>query len=247
MMVQLEITTRCNFDCFYCAGRLMHQGDMPFERFQTLLENHVARYGVPHTVSLQGEGEPTLHPEFFRMADFVRGLGAEPYTITNGSYRHPDRFVGMFSQVGVSIDSLNDRDATAIGRYNLPRVLAFIEVLAPHMKIVVHSVAHQDYTPPIAAWCRARGYLHVVQPLQTKADYAHRYRDRIPAIPAGGRFSCGYLMQPKMRYYNLDGLEMPCCYIKDASVYEGLDGLLEHQREGTWPKCCTGCRFGGAA
>ena len=54
MFAQIEITTRCNFDCFYCAGRLMRQGDMPYETFTWLIDQHIAKYGVPGVVSLQG-------------------------------------------------------------------------------------------------------------------------------------------------------------------------------------------------
>src|SRR5581483_11858571 len=108
MMLQFEITTRCNFDCFYCAGRAMRQGDMPFGTFKDLLGCHVARNGVPSRVSLQGEGEPTLHHDFFRMAEYVRALGSTPYTITNGTYKHPERFVGLFPRVGVSVDTLDE-------------------------------------------------------------------------------------------------------------------------------------------
>ena len=84
MFAQIEFTTRCNFDCFYCAGRLMRQGDMPYETFTGLIDQHIAKYGVPGVVSLQGEGEPTLHHDFIRLAEFVRSRGATPYTITNG-------------------------------------------------------------------------------------------------------------------------------------------------------------------
>lgn len=248
MMVQIEITTRCNFDCFYCAGRLMRQGDMPFELFQEILQRHIGRYRLPEVVSLQGEGEPTLHPEFFRMAEHARALGCRPYTITNGSHKHPEQFIGLFPQVGVSIDSIDPSVATNIGRYNLSRVITFVEVLARDVQIIVHSVAHQQYTPPVAAWCRERGYRHVVQPLQTKEDYILRYRDRLSATPSsGGPFSCAYLAEPRMRYYSLEGLEMPCCYIKDVGQFPGMDALVAHQRDSTWPVCCKGCRFGRAA
>lgn len=37
MRTQLEITTRCNFDCFYCSGREMRQGDMHYETFTGLI------------------------------------------------------------------------------------------------------------------------------------------------------------------------------------------------------------------
>lgn len=242
MRLQVEITTRCNFDCFYCAGRLMRQGDMSYELFNTILERHIDQHGVRNVVSLQGEGEPTLHHDFFRMAARVRELGARPYTITNGTYKHPERFAGLFPEVGVSIDTLDESLARGIGRYNLPRVIAFVQAVAAHSTVVVHSVEHPEHTAPIAAWCRQSGYRHEVQPLQTKPDYSRRYSVSPTPPEAKGRFSCVYLSQPIMRYYSLDGTEMPCCYIKDASAYDGMADLLEHQRAGTWPRCCIGCR-----
>jgi MoaA/NifB/PqqE/SkfB family radical SAM enzyme len=243
MMVQFEITTRCNFDCFYCAGRLMRQDDMAYEMFSDILMRHIARYGLPDTVSLQGEGEPTLHPDFFRMAALVREIGSQPYTITNGSYKHPEHFEGVFDQVGVSVDTLDEAAATQIGRYNLPRVRAFALALAPHGKVFIHSVAHQDHTPAIAEWCHEHGFKHIVQPLQTKADYSRRYMKQAPVAEPAFPFSCSYLAQPRMRYYDLDGIEMPCCYIKETGTYEGLDAMLQHQQAGTWATCCVGCRY----
>jgi MoaA/NifB/PqqE/SkfB family radical SAM enzyme len=243
MMLQFEVTTRCNFDCYYCAGRLMRQGDMPFEMFSDLLQRHVSTHGVPRVVSLQGEGEPTLHHDFIRMAELVRSVGARPYTITNGTYKHPERMVGLFPQVGISVDTLDDEAGRKIGRYNLPRVLSFIEGLAPHTTIVIHTVASKEHTPRVAQWCKQKGYVHVVQPLQTKPDYTRRYRpdSQQPSVPQG-RFSCGYLASPRMRYFSLDGVEMPCCFIKDTSQYEGMKAMEDHQRLGTWPACCVGCR-----
>jgi MoaA/NifB/PqqE/SkfB family radical SAM enzyme len=244
VLLQLEITTRCNFDCFYCAGRQMRQADMPYDSFATILSHHIATYGLPEMVSLQGEGEPTLHHDFFRMARHIRDLGSRPYTITNGTHKHPDQFIGLFPRIGVSVDSLDESAAEKIGRHNLPRVLGFIEALAPHATIIVHSVAHREHTPPIAEWCRRMRYQHVVQPLQTKPDYPSGLRVRRPTqASAPARFSCSYLKQPRMRYHSLDGTEMPCCFIKDTSVYEGLEGLLRHQQRGTTPKSCLGCRY----
>jgi len=246
MLAQFEITTRCNFDCFYCAGRLMRQGDMPYETFASLLERHIAEYGIPDTVSLQGEGEPSLHHNFFELAELVRQKGSRPYTITNGTHKHPERFAGLFPEVGVSVDTLDEAVARKIGRYNLPRVLSFIEALASQgIVVVVHSVEHPQHTPPIREWCREKGYSHVIQPLQTKPDYAFRYRPRRALPASAGHFSCGYLEHPRMRYYSLDAQEFPCPFIKDATVYPGLSSLLQSQNSGTRPGCCSGCRHGG--
>jgi len=249
MMLQFEITTRCNFDCFYCAGRAMRQGDMPFGTFKDLLGCHVARNGVPSRVSLQGEGEPTLHHDFFRMAEYVRALGSTPYTITNGTYKHPERFVGLFPRVGVSVDTLDESAAVKIGRYNLKRVISFVDSLATDLVVVIHSVENRLHTPLVADWCRQKGYQHVVQPLQLKPDYSRRYLPSAQVPVARGGFSCAYLRQARMRYFTLDGLEMPCCFIKDSGGYEGIDAMHSHLARGTWPAGCVGCRHadGGGA
>jgi MoaA/NifB/PqqE/SkfB family radical SAM enzyme len=198
---------------------------------------------VPDTVSLQGEGEPTLHREFFRMAERVRALAGMPYTITNGTYKHPEHFIGLFPRVGVSIDTLDAAAAAKIGRYNLPRVLSFVETLSPHVEIVIHSVAHGTHTPAIAAWCRERGYRHMMQPLQGKPDYSRRYLPQVKMSIPRGSFSCIYLERNRMRYYTLAGTEMPCCFIKDESQFESIVAMRRQQEEGSCPSCCTGCRF----
>lgn len=106
-------------------------------------------------------------------------------------------------------------------------------------------MAHPEHTPPIARWCQEKGYQHIVQPLQQKPDYSRHYMKEVPVpVPAPrGRFACIYLETPRMRYYMLDGVEMPCCFIKDSGAFEGMDAMFQHQRSGTWPAVCRGCRY----
>lgn len=242
--MQVEITTRCNFDCFYCAGRSMRQGDMSLGTFQAILERHIALYGVPNIVSLQGEGEPTLNKEIFEMAQLARDRGAQPYTITNGTYKHPERFIGLFSSLGVSVDTLDEKRARQIGRYNLKRVLAFVETLAPRLKIVIHTVYNRELSEAVVQWCRRQGYMHVVQPLQRKVDYTRNYPREISPANSNRKFACGYVSHNKLRYYTLDSVELPCAFIKDTSAYEGIEAMRTHLAGGTWPRCCAGCRYG---
>ena len=97
-----------------------------------------------YTVSLQGEGEPMAHRDFWRMAERVTQLGKVPYTITNGSLmRHPQRLADAFEAIGVSIDTLDAVEAERIGRLRLPRVLKNLERLLAHMsaeRVIVHTV-----------------------------------------------------------------------------------------------------------
>jgi MoaA/NifB/PqqE/SkfB family radical SAM enzyme len=239
--MQVEVSTRSNFDCFYCAGREMAQGDMPLEQFRAIIDGHVARYGVPRRLSLQGEGEPTLNRDFFAMAAYARAVGAEPFTITNGSYKYPEHFLADFRQVGVSIDTLNADEAAGIGRHNLERVLNFVDSLHGRLELTIFTVAVSASAQQVRHWCRERGLRHMVQPLQGKDDYSRRYPQRIQLRRQPTEFRCTYLEQDRMRYYDLAGREMPCCFIKDASKFESVSALRTDLASRMAPSACLGC------
>lgn len=222
----------------------MRQGDMSYKDFCQILDNHIEQYGVPEVVSLQGEGEPTLNHDFFRMARFVRSAGSHVYAITNGTDKHPEHFAESFDVVGISVDSLNPETAAAIGRVNLPGTLHFIEEIAKYVKqIIIHSIYLNGETQRIADWCKQHRYIHVVQPLQSKDDYSKKYKTiTLPRLQ--GPFACPMLIKLDQRYYNLDKLEMPCCFIKDTSKFRGIQGMIDDSKDGRWPMVCSGCSMG---
>lgn len=239
--VQIEVTTICNFRCFYCAGRDMTQAHMPWERFAAILDSlGTAR----QQVSLQGEGEPTAHPRFWDMVDAIRERGKQPYTITNCSLIDVDRVAASFQTIGVSIDTLDRAEADRIGRYKLDRVIERFEALVSRLgpkRVLVHTVDYGQDIAPVRDYLRRLGVPHHVQPLQWKADYQKHYADAMPLVGWQHRGRCEYVDTPRMRYFNLDGLEMPCCYIKDASRFESIGALERDFERKMVPLSCVGC------
>lgn len=80
-LLNMEPTTRCNFECWYCIGRDMEQGDIEEENFSKAIAN----YPGLKVIALVGEGEPFLHKGFFNMAKQAIDKGIKLATITNGS------------------------------------------------------------------------------------------------------------------------------------------------------------------
>lgn len=243
VFVQIEVTTLCNFGCFYCAGREMPQRHMELALFDKILA------GLPDTrltVSLQGEGEPTVHPYFWDMLGKVAMSGKRPYTITNCSNIDIRRTARLFPQIGVSLDTLEEDEAERIGRFGLSDVLSNLEQLIAAMgpmRIIIHSV---DYGQPLEA---LRAYVHslgidrhVVQRIQHKADYSKRYPDLVTFKNERYHFRCRYILQPSMRFFNVNGRMMPCCSIKDASKYTSIEHIGTEFSRHIIPDCCVGCR-----
>lgn len=244
--VQIEITTVCNYRCFYCAGRDMPQRHMPMDTFLAILDRQ------PKTVkqvSLQGEGEPTAHPQFRAMVAAVVARGFVPYTITNASLiRDPVFFAASFPLLGVSIDSLDPAEADRIGRIKLHRALRGVEKLLETMgarRLIIHTVDCGQPIQELRQWVASTGFLqHIVQPLQGKDDYANRYplpakadTENKAAQPA----TCRFLVRDISRYYALDGSELPCCFIKDTREFRSIDQLRADLAAGQNPAPCRGC------
>jgi len=155
--------------------------------------------------------------------------------------------------IAVSLDTVNPAEAERIGRKGLARVLANFEYLvktAGPQRIVVHTVDYGQDRRPLATYLRHCGIRrHVVQPLQVKDDYRQRYPEwgEAPTQPDAPK-PCAYLVRPRMRYFNIDGVELPCCFIKDVARYESAEALRRDFAGGRVPRACAGCReVGGAA
>jgi len=252
---QLEITTHCNFACFYCAGRAMPQRHMSMDIFAGILGRLP---GTSLTVSLQGEGEPLLHPVFWEMVAAVKAAGHRPYTITNGStVAHPQRIAAEFPEIGLSLDTLDARFAESIGRLQMDRVLRNLDRLLDCMdasRIVIHTVDMGQPLGPVSRLVSDRGLKHLIQPLQRKDDYRRHYSPVTALVPAmatprpmiqsnqcASPAVCGYVQRNTMRYFNVDGVEMLCPFIKDVQGYAGLEPLRNSFAEGRAPSCCSGC------
>lgn len=242
MLFQIEVTTHCTFTCFYCAGRDMAQRHMEWPVFEKILAN------IPsglHDVSLQGEGEPTLHPRFWDMVTGVKARGFVPTTITNGYEIDTARMAAELPSVAVSIDTLDEAEASRIGRLKLPRVLASLDRLLAAMgpeRIRIMTVDYGQDLSALRTYLRQkRLHQHIVQPLQRKDDYARRYPER---VSAAGRYHyrCHFLHAPVMRFYDINGLELPCCFIKDSTGFRSIGALAADLAQRVVPQPCAGCR-----
>jgi hypothetical protein len=176
------------------------------------------------------------------MVYYVLSIGSVPYTITNGSSKYPEKF-SKFKAIGVSVDSINSVEAESIGRPNLNATLNFILAVKP-VEVIVHAVkgvVPLESTQDVVSWCRANNLKVVVQNLQGKDDYAKGYPERVAFVKNPVHFSCGYLNRDIMRYYNIDGKELPCCFIKDTSSYIDLNTLRLDLYRKKIPVVCRGC------
>lgn len=80
--VSLELTYRCNLDCFYCYNDRDKPGvPLSLEQYEDLLRD-LARMQTLHLM-LTG-GEPMIHPHFFKIGSMARELGFVTRVRTNG-------------------------------------------------------------------------------------------------------------------------------------------------------------------
>jgi mycofactocin biosynthetic radical S-adenosylmethionine protein MftC len=80
--VLIELTYRCNLDCFFCYNDLSLKGKaLTFEQYATFLHD-LADMNVL-SVTLSG-GEPLAHPDFFRIGALARELGFVVRVKSNG-------------------------------------------------------------------------------------------------------------------------------------------------------------------
>lgn len=84
--VLVELTYRCNLDCFFCYNdRSLGGSPLTLEHYERLLED-LGRLGV-WSLTLSG-GEPLAHPDFFAIGAKARRMGFVVRIKTNGHALH---------------------------------------------------------------------------------------------------------------------------------------------------------------
>lgn len=84
--VLLELTYRCNLDCFFCYNDLgLHGKPLSFDDYAQLLRDLAAMHVL--SVTLSG-GEPLAHPDFFRIGALAKELGFLVRVKSNGHALH---------------------------------------------------------------------------------------------------------------------------------------------------------------
>ncbi|HEY6843545.1 MAG TPA: radical SAM protein, partial [Thermoanaerobaculia bacterium] len=108
--VFLELTSRCNLRCVYCAVSqpTYHGIDLPLKGFDNFLEQMRAR-GV-RTVVVNGHGESTIIKEWETYADRLADAGFRLHITTNLAKRLTDAEIAAlsrFERILVSIDTID--------------------------------------------------------------------------------------------------------------------------------------------
>lgn len=113
--MQLEPTSRCNLDCPMCLRKEVfgvgtHMSYALFERVFGQIK--------PLHITLNGQGEPLLNRDIFRMIKLAEGHGARVNLTTNGNYlkRHHVRLIDSgLTLLSVSLDTV-DRETYKVVR-----------------------------------------------------------------------------------------------------------------------------------
>ncbi len=188
-VLNIEPTTRCNFNCWYCVGRHMEQKDITVEDFKRVLDH----FPSVRLIALVGEGEPLMHKGFYEMARMAADRGIRVVTLSNGSTLSTSNVQKLcearIHYISISIDS-HDADTFASSRINgdLHQVLAGIKRLAdyrdahgfkyPRIGLKGSLFSHtQDQIPQIVALAQAHGVeiFESFQPLNPMQTYVPIY------------------------------------------------------------------------
>lgn len=109
--VLIELTYRCNLDCFFCYNDLGLRGKpLAFEQYDALLRD-LASMDVLN-VALSG-GEPLAHPDFFRIGARARELGFVVRVKSNGHALRGDLARRLRDEVDPFVVEVSLHGATA--------------------------------------------------------------------------------------------------------------------------------------
>jgi MoaA/NifB/PqqE/SkfB family radical SAM enzyme len=130
--VLVELTYRCNLDCFFCYNDLNLRGTpLTFEQYDLFLQDLVALNVL--NVTLSG-GEPLSHPDFFRIGARARELGFVVRVKSNGHALRGDMARRLREEVDPFVVEVSLHGATAATHDRQTRVPGSFERLVSNLR-----------------------------------------------------------------------------------------------------------------
>lgn len=256
MIFAVELTTHCNFDCGYCYTKKYDNKMMDVDTYRRIIDE-IDMYPVRSDISLSGEGESLLHPNFWEYVEYAKKTKHEVSVITNGSTLTSTNIALIkqnLTRVRVSLDTMDAELAKSVGRYYHERVVENIrELVRQQIQVIILTTNFGQDLSGVREFVkslRSPKVQHAIQPLQTKKDYSSAYVGMPVVVPPihrpNARVSCSNINPPKIIAYDVNGIKTPCCYIKDKQNYVGFDELtrlLTTPGTDTVPQTCIGCKY----
>jgi 7,8-dihydro-6-hydroxymethylpterin dimethyltransferase len=116
----IEISNKCDLECPICIVWNENNYNMSFEEFKNVIDGLIQKEGNLELCLLSG-GEPTLHPEFFKLAEYATSRKEIKRVLISShglQIAKSDAFARRFKEAGLYLslqfDSLNDENYKAI-------------------------------------------------------------------------------------------------------------------------------------
>lgn len=121
----IEISNHCDLKCPICIVWNQNNYNMSFIEFKTVIDGLIRKEGTLELCLLSG-GEPTIHPEFFKLAEYAASRKEIKRVLVSShgiQIAKSDEFARQFKELGLYLslqfDSLNNANYKAIRGANL--------------------------------------------------------------------------------------------------------------------------------
>lgn len=117
--VTLEVTTRCNYNCYFCVTKKIKRakGFIDFEFAKRILKDLV-EFGVTD-IGFEGAGEPMLYPHLPELIKYAKELGfTYTFITTNGNGASDEAYLSLLDKgldsLKFSINATNSEEYTRV-------------------------------------------------------------------------------------------------------------------------------------
>ena len=148
--VLIELTYRCNLDCFFCYNDLGLRGKpLTFEQYADFLRDLAAMNVL--SVTLSG-GEPLAHPDFFRIGSLARELGFVVRVKSNGHALRGELAQRLRDEVDPFLVEVSLHGATAETHDRQTRVAGSFTRLLENLRAMLDLGLRIKVNTTLTAW-----------------------------------------------------------------------------------------------